>query len=89
MFTLGSRAISWMSVKQSCITDLITKAEYMATSEAAKEAIWLCKFLQDFEVVPTVTVPLKLFCDNSGAVAQSKEPRNHKKQNILTRSIIL
>ena len=39
VFTLGSGAISWMSVKQSYITDSITKAEYVATSEAAKEAI--------------------------------------------------
>ena len=61
VFTLGSGAISWMSVKQSCITDSITKAEYVATSEAAKEAIWLCKFLRNLEVVPVVTAPLKLF----------------------------
>ncbi|KAH9656854.1 hypothetical protein KPL70_022837 [Citrus sinensis] len=64
VFALGSGAISWMSVKQSCITDSITKAEYVATSEAAKEAIWLCKFLRNLEVVPVVTAPLKLFCDN-------------------------
>ncbi|KAH9658261.1 hypothetical protein KPL70_023419 [Citrus sinensis] len=89
MFTLGSGAISWMSVKQSCITDSITKAEYVATFEAAKEAIWLCKFLRNLEVVPVVTAPVKLFCANGGAVAQSKEPRNHKKQNILKGSIIL
>ena len=24
-------------------------------------------------------IPITLFCDNSGAVAQSKDPRNHKK----------
>ena len=43
----------------------------------------------NLEVVPVVTAPLKLFCDNGGAVAQSKEPRNHKKQNKLRESIIL
>ncbi|KAH9769114.1 hypothetical protein KPL71_011873 [Citrus sinensis] len=89
VFKLGSGAISWMSVKQSCITDSTTKAEYVATSDAAKEAIWLRKFLRNLEVVPVVTAPLKLFCDNGGAVAQSKESRNHKKQNILKGSIIL
>ncbi|KAH9697148.1 hypothetical protein KPL71_023495 [Citrus sinensis] len=85
VFTLGSGAISWRSVKQSCIADSTTEAEYVAASEAAKEAVWLSKFLQDLEVVPTVTAPLKLFCDNSGAVAQSKEPRNHKKQKHIER----
>ncbi|KAH9780110.1 hypothetical protein KPL71_007953 [Citrus sinensis] len=85
VFTLGSGAISWRSVKQSCIADPTTEAEYMAASEAAKEAVWLRKFLQDLEVVPAVTAPLKLLCDNSGAVAQSKEPRNHKKQKHIER----
>ncbi|KAH9671727.1 hypothetical protein KPL70_017462 [Citrus sinensis] len=65
--------------------DSTTEAEYVAASEAAKEAVWLRKFLQDLEVVPAVTAPLKLFCDNSGAVAQSKEPRNHKKQKHIER----
>ncbi|KAH9753253.1 Integrase catalytic domain-containing protein [Citrus sinensis] len=85
VFTLGSGAISWRSVKQSCIADSTTEAEYVAASEAAKEAVWLRKFLQDLEVVPAVTAPLKLFCDNSGAVAQSKELRNHKKQKHIER----
>ena len=29
-------------------------------------------------VVPLAQPPITLYCDNSGAVAQSKEPRNHK-----------
>ena len=29
-------------------------------------------------VVRIEQVPITLFCDNSGAVAQSKDPRNHK-----------
>ena len=61
----------------------------MVASEAAKEAVWLRKFLQNLEVVPVATTPLKLFCDYGGAVAQSKELMNHKKQNILRGSIIL
>ncbi|KAH9752611.1 hypothetical protein KPL71_014762 [Citrus sinensis] len=34
VFTLGSGAISWRSVKQSCIADSTTEAEYVAASEA-------------------------------------------------------
>ena len=30
-------------------------------------------------------VPITLFCDNSGAVAQSKDPRNHKKGKYIER----
>ena len=51
----------------------------MAASKAAKEVIWLKKFLIDLEVVPAAEKPITLFCDNSGAVSQYKEPRNHEK----------
>ena len=29
--------------------------------------------------------PITLYCDNSGAIAQSKEPRYHKKQKHIER----
>ena len=36
-------------------------------------------------VVPLAVQPLILFCDNSGAMAQSKEPRNHRKGKHIER----
>ena len=53
VFTLGGGAISWRSVKQSNIADSTMEAEYIAASEAAKEAVWLKNFLLDLEVVPS------------------------------------
>ena len=79
VFTLNGGAICWRSVKQTCVADSITGAEYVAASEAAKEAVWLKKFLLDLQVIPSVDRPITLYCDNSGVVAQSKEPRYHKK----------
>ena len=61
------------------------EAEYIAASEAAKEAVWLKKFLTDLEVVPNMNNPLTLWCDNSGAVANSKEPRSHKRSKHIER----
>ena len=43
----------------------------IAACEVAKEAVWLKKFLSDLGVVRIEQVPITLFCDNSGAVAQS------------------
>ena len=43
--------------------------EYVPASKAAKEAVWLRKFLQDLEVVSSATNPLVLYSDNNGAVA--------------------
>ena len=79
VFTLGGGAITWRSVKQFCIADSTMEAEYVAACEAAKEVVWLKKFLSDLGVVRIEQVPITLFYDNSGAVAQSKDPRNHKK----------
>ena len=55
------------------------KARLVAKGYTQKEAVWLKKFLSDLGVVRIKQVPITLFCDNSGAVAQSKDPRNHKK----------
>ena len=85
VFTLGGGAITWRSVKQSCIADSTMEAEYVAACEAAKEAVWLKKFLSDLGVMRMEQVPITLFCDNSGAVAQSKDPRNHKKGKHIER----
>ena len=46
----------------------------MATSKAIKEAIWLRKFLMELGVIAKA-VDMILYCDNSGVVAQAKEPK--------------
>ena len=71
--------MSWRSIKQKCTGDSTTEAEYVAACEVAKEAVWLKKFLIELGVVPASLSPITLYCDNSGAVAKSKEPRNHGK----------
>ena len=61
------------------------EAEYVAACEAAKKAVWLKKFHFDLGVVRIEQVPITLFCDNSGADAQSKDPRNYKKGKHIER----
>ena len=39
----------------------------------------------DLHVIPSADRPITLYCDSSGAVAQSKEPRSHKKQKHILR----
>ena len=85
VFTLYGGAVCWRSIKQTCVADSTTEAEYVAASEAAKEAVWLKKFIMDLQVIPSAGRPITLYCDNSGAVAQSKEPRYHKKQKHIER----
>ncbi|KAJ9546750.1 hypothetical protein OSB04_019293 [Centaurea solstitialis] len=85
VFTLNGGAISWKSSKQDTIADSTTEAEYIAASDVAKEAVWLRNFLSDLRVVASVSRPIDIFCDNSGAVAQAKEPREHHKSRHVLR----
>ncbi|KAL2524270.1 cysteine-rich RLK (RECEPTOR-like protein kinase) 8 [Abeliophyllum distichum] len=55
VLTLGGGAVVWRSIKQSCIADSTMEKEYVAACEAAKEAVWLRKFLLDLEVVPSAS----------------------------------
>eukprot|EP00253_Pinus_taeda_P006031 PITA_06031 len=44
-FNLGSTAVSWYNMKQRLVALSSAEAEYMATSQAACEAIWMRKIL--------------------------------------------
>jgi hypothetical protein len=77
VFTLNGSALSWKSFKQDTIADSTTEAEYIAASKAAKEGVWMRKFLIELRVFPNASSPLNLYSDNNGAIAQAKEPRNH------------
>ncbi|KAL0539455.1 hypothetical protein IC582_023667 [Cucumis melo] len=82
---LNGGAIVWRSIKQGCIADSTMEAEYVAACEATKEAVWLRKFLHDLEVVLNMNFSVIRYCDNSGTVANSKEPRSHKRGKHIER----
>ena len=85
MFKVNGGAVSWKSSKQETVADSTTEAEYIAASEAAKEGVWIRKFLIELGVFPNASSPLGLHCDNSGSIAQAKEPRNHQKSKYVMR----
>ena len=66
--------ISWVQI-------LFLLISVVAASEAAKEAVWLKKFLLDLHVIPSADRPVTLYCDNSGAIAQSKNQGLTKSRN--------
>ena len=85
MFTLYGGAVSWKSSKQDTTADSTIEAEYIAASEAAKEAVWIKKFIIELGVVPSIVDPIPLYCDNNGAIAQAKEPRSHQRSKHVLR----
>jgi hypothetical protein len=55
------------------------EAEYIAASEAVKKVVCIKKFISKLCVVPSASGPMDLYYDNSGAIAQAKELRSHKR----------
>jgi hypothetical protein len=85
VFILNGGAVSWKSSKQETTADSTTETEYIAASEAAKESLWIKKFLSELGVVPCVQNPMNLYCDNNGAITQAKEPRSHSRSKHVLR----
>ena len=55
-----------------------------STTEA-KEAVWRKYFVFRLGVVPSITNPVDVFCDNNGAIAQAKDPRSHQRSKHILR----
>jgi len=69
-------AVSWASQRQKCVSLSTTQAEYnIATSEAAKEVMWLSRLYNEIVILKSV---LKLFVDNASAIKLVRNPEFHK-----------
>lgn len=78
IFMLGGCPISWTSQRQKAMATATMDAEYMAASDACKEAVWIRRFINDLEVIPHIeNVPL--YIDNNAALKLTKNPALHKK----------
>ncbi|GJV07231.1 hypothetical protein Tco_1344887 [Tanacetum coccineum] len=62
------------STKQSIFATSSAEAEYIAASDTSKEAVWIRKFIYGLGVVPTSEEPMKMYCDNTGAISIANEP---------------
>ncbi|KAK1645997.1 hypothetical protein QYE76_063802 [Lolium multiflorum] len=75
VFVLNGAAVSWSSSKKCTVAKSSTESEYIAASEASSEAVWMKRFIVELGVVPSALDPLVIYCDNTGAIANAKEPR--------------
>lgn len=76
MFKLGSNVISWGCYKQSCIALSSTEAEYIALSEAAKEAVYVRAILGE---LTGQSESVTLYSDNQSAAKLATNPVFHKR----------
>eukprot|EP00253_Pinus_taeda_P018932 PITA_18932 len=84
VFHMGSGAISWDSKTQSIVALSTAEAEYVAAIAAACQAVWMRRMLRSLGQEQTKATVI--FCDNSLAIALSKNSVFHKRtKHIDTR----
>ena len=75
LYKLGGAAISWSSKRQNTIALSSCEAEYMAASEAAKEALWMRRLLNELGYAGPQQVIIQ--ADNKSAIALAENPMHH------------
>ncbi|KAK8705149.1 hypothetical protein V6N13_048757 [Hibiscus sabdariffa] len=84
---IGSIMYAMICTRPDLSYALSMTSRYQANpaSEAAKEAVWIKKFVTELGVVPSISDAMELYCDNNGAIAQAKEPRSHQRSKHILR----
>jgi hypothetical protein len=80
-FSLGSAMISWSSRKQGSIAQSTAEAEYIAASDASKEAVWLRKLVSGLfgDKLETTVV----HCDNQSCIKLTENPVFHDRSKHI------
>jgi hypothetical protein len=76
VFMMGGGATSWSSKQQPTIVLSMTEAEYMASTQATKEAIWMTKAMKELRYMKEKKA-MVIRCDNQGAISLTKNPKQH------------
>jgi hypothetical protein len=75
-FRFGYDASSWRSKLQDCTATSTTEAEYVAASDAVKEALWLGRLVCTLRQANQKWI-LTVLSDSKGAVPLAKYPVYH------------
>ena len=83
VFSYSVAAISWASKKQATVALSSCEAEVVALSEAAKEGVYLRRFLEDLGF--SSPAPTSVATDNTGAKALAYNPEHHERVKHVER----
>ncbi|XP_067132609.1 uncharacterized protein [Centruroides vittatus] len=78
-FKIGNNLVSWSSCKQTTVSLSTCEAEYVAITEASKEAIWLKSLLREVLSGELKTETTCIFSDNQAAICLANGEGSHKR----------
>ena len=77
VFLMAGGPVAWSSKHQATVALSMVEAEYVAMSRCAQQMIWMQNWLSEVEV--EYSVPGLIRGDNRGAIALTKNTRDHGK----------
>ncbi|OGE47227.1 hypothetical protein PENARI_c054G11290 [Penicillium arizonense] len=77
VFTLTGGPICWSSQRQKIVATSTMDAEYIACTEAAKEAVWIRNFISDLRI------PVPLYMGSSSALKLTRSLEFHSKSKDI------
>src|ERR1700730_4291609 len=77
VFDIAGSTVSWSSKKQPMVALSTVEAEYMASTNATKEAVWLRTLLTDLGFPRTTSTLIR--ADNQGCISLSCHPIAHSR----------
>ena len=82
-FTVGGNPVSWRSSLQKVVALSSTESEYIALSEASREAVWLRGFMSELGFSQDA---VSIYCDSQSAIAIAKNALcNERTKNVQTK----
>lgn len=78
IFTLGGSPVVWKAKFQRAVAFSTAKAEYLAVSMCAREAVWFRHFLSEIGR-DLGDKPLEIFVDNEAAIRMTENPVYHSR----------
>ena len=81
VFAMNGGCIAWCSRRQATVSVSTTEAEFIAASEATKEAIWLRKLLSD--IGHGCAEPTILHVDNQSAIRLTRNLEFHRRSKHI------
>jgi hypothetical protein len=77
IFKTFGGVVAWKSRRQATVALSTTEAEYMASADATRQAIWLRQLLDDLQMGLKDDEAFPILNDNAGAIALSSNPVHH------------
>jgi hypothetical protein len=77
VFTMAGGAVTWSSKRQATVALSTVEAEYVAMSRCAQQMVWMQNWLNEVEIKHSIPGLIK--GDNRGAIALTKNTRDHGK----------